>query len=208
MNKTIGQGGILESKMVLEQNKMGKVGCGCMVRFDAKTVFSDSLKELLKNNAFTDIGVKDIVQNCNASRTAFYNHFKDKYDLVCWIYKTESEQICKNFNYGEWREYHTNILEYMQKERAFYANVSSYEGQNCILDYVTSYAIHSMGHLVKRQLGVNTLPEDVETSLYMWNLARTKMVFTWIRTNDSRSAKDMSTLICNCIPEPMSSFFH
>lgn len=35
------------------------------------------------------ISVADIVENCGINRQTFYYHFKDKYDLVNWIYYNE-----------------------------------------------------------------------------------------------------------------------
>lgn len=49
-----------------------------MIKTDAKTVLAESIEDLLKRKSFTNIGVQDIVKNCDVSRTAFYNHFKDK----------------------------------------------------------------------------------------------------------------------------------
>ena len=48
-----------------------------MLKPDTKGVLANSVKELLKDNSFTDIGVQDIVRYSQVSRTAFYNHFKD-----------------------------------------------------------------------------------------------------------------------------------
>lgn len=47
-----------------------------MIKTDAKTILADSIKELLKERSFLNIGVQDIVKNCDVSRTAFYNHLK------------------------------------------------------------------------------------------------------------------------------------
>ena len=179
-----------------------------MLKPDTKGVLANSVKELLKENLFTDIGVQDIVRYSRVSRTAFYNHFKDKYDLVCWIYRTDADQICKGFTGENWRKYHTRLLEYMLKERDYYINVSSYHGQNCIEDYVTDYAVECMESHLKRELGVCELSEEVMISLYMWNLTRTTVIFRWIRSKDNRSPKEITQLICGCIPEPISAFYH
>lgn len=184
-----------------------RIGCEQMVKVETKELLANSLKELLKDNSFASIGVRDIVKNCGISRTAFYNHFQDKYDLISWIYRTESEQICKGFDNAEWREYHTRVLEYMLNEKDYYMNISSYQGQNSIQSYITSYVMESMERHLKRQLGVNKLSEDIETSLYMWNSTRTVLVFKWIRNTGNKSPKEMSNLICNCVPEPIRLYY-
>lgn len=178
-----------------------------MIKTDAKTVLAESIEDLLKRKSFTNIGVQDIVKNCDVSRTAFYNHFKDKYDLVSWIYRRDVEEIYRKRETFDWKEYHTQILEYMLTKRDFYVNVSMYEGQNCILDYITSYAILCMEMQMRNELGLSELPEDVALAIYMWNLASSRLTFTWLKEKDERKPEEITNLICNCVPEPIRKYY-
>ena len=54
-----------------------------------KQALANSLKELMNTQGFSKISVKDIVEKCGMNRKSFYYHFKDKYDLVNWIFYTE-----------------------------------------------------------------------------------------------------------------------
>lgn len=47
---------------------------------------------------FDKINVAQICQRCNMSRKSFYYHFKDKYDLVNWIFDTEFMELIKHEN--------------------------------------------------------------------------------------------------------------
>jgi YidC/Oxa1 family membrane protein insertase len=47
-----------------------------------KLALANSSKGLMVKEAFSNISVKDIVDDCGLTRQAFYYHFKDKYDLV------------------------------------------------------------------------------------------------------------------------------
>ena len=51
-----------------------------------KETFAKALKELLQERPLTKISVKDITEQCELSRNAFYYHFKDKYELINWIF--------------------------------------------------------------------------------------------------------------------------
>jgi AcrR family transcriptional regulator len=53
---------------------------------DNDSILADALLELLKEKPFEEVTVEDIVNKCGASRPTFYRHFKDKYDLMDWIY--------------------------------------------------------------------------------------------------------------------------
>lgn len=43
----------------------------------------------MKTTPFSKISVGDICEKCEMNRKSFYYHFKDKYDLINWIYSTE-----------------------------------------------------------------------------------------------------------------------
>jgi AcrR family transcriptional regulator len=58
-----------------------------------KALFS-ALSSLLKQYKFSKITVHDICTEALVSRTAFYTHFKDKYDLLQkWLEKIKSELL-------------------------------------------------------------------------------------------------------------------
>ena len=54
-----------------------------------KRALASSLKSLMETKPFSKISVADICASCDMNRKSFYYHFKDKYDLVEWIFNTE-----------------------------------------------------------------------------------------------------------------------
>ena len=54
-----------------------------------KRALALAMKELMKTTPFSKISVGDICEKCEMNRKSFYYHFKDKYDLINWIYSTE-----------------------------------------------------------------------------------------------------------------------
>ena len=54
-----------------------------------KRALAVALKELVERRPFSKISIGDICEQSAISRKSFYNHYKDKYDLVNWIYYTE-----------------------------------------------------------------------------------------------------------------------
>lgn len=63
-----------------------------------KRALAASLKELMAEQPFDKINVAQICQRCNMNRKSFYYHFKDKYDLVNWIFDTEFIELIKHEN--------------------------------------------------------------------------------------------------------------
>ena len=54
-----------------------------------KKAIAESLKKLMKEKPFEKISVAEICEECGLTRKSFYYHFKDKYDLVSWIFDHE-----------------------------------------------------------------------------------------------------------------------
>ena len=51
-----------------------------------KKALAEALKELMEEKSFEKINIGDICEKCEMNRKSFYYHFKDKYDLVNWIF--------------------------------------------------------------------------------------------------------------------------
>ena len=54
-----------------------------------KKALATALKDLMSEMSFEKITISDICEKCDMNRKSFYYHFKDKYDLVNWIFDTE-----------------------------------------------------------------------------------------------------------------------
>ncbi|MGI6343508.1 MAG: TetR/AcrR family transcriptional regulator C-terminal domain-containing protein [Bacillota bacterium] len=100
-----------------------------------KLALSQAMKELLAERPLEKIRVADITERCKLNRQTFYYHFKDKYDLVHWIFYTEFlADIQGSFESFGW-ELIERICDYFYRNRAFYRNALSVRGQNSFTDY-------------------------------------------------------------------------
>jgi probable dihydroxyacetone kinase regulator len=105
-----------------------------------KMALANSLKGLMAKTAFNKICVSDIVDNCGLTRQAFYYHFKDKYDLMNWIYYTETACFMNSYNKVEhWMDGLTDLCNYMRQNKTFYINALNTTGQNSFQEYLHDY---------------------------------------------------------------------
>jgi len=111
-----------------------------------KNALSAAMKELMTKYPMEKIKIGDIVERCNMNRQSFYYHFKDKYDLVNWIFYTEFfANIQDSMETSAW-DLLENICEYFSENRHFYSNALNVRGQNSFVEYfteVTHPLIHS-----------------------------------------------------------------
>jgi len=105
-----------------------------------KLALANSLKGLMVKTAFNKISVSDIVDNCGLTRQAFYYHFRDKYDLMNWIYYTETACFMNSYNKVEhWLDGLTDLCNYMRRNKTFYINALNTSGQNSFQEYLHDY---------------------------------------------------------------------
>lgn len=104
-----------------------------------KNAIAASIKELMRKKPLQKISVADIMENSKINRQTFYYHFKDKYDLVDWIYYNEVvSAVTQHRTFKELDEVVFDVLNAMKKEQYFYTNAFSVTGQNAFQDYFFS----------------------------------------------------------------------
>lgn len=115
-----------------------------------KKALATALKELMAERPLSKISVGDICERCNMNRKSFYYHFKDKFDLVNWVFYTEFVEQLMAQERPDARSFLEGICAYFHKNRAFYVNALKQTGQNSFSEYFADVmrpilTIHYMG---------------------------------------------------------------
>jgi len=96
-----------------------------------KKVIAYSFKTLMQKESFAKISVSDIMKKADLRRQTFYYHFQDKYELIEWIYHTESqENISDLLDFERWDSILKQIFVYFDREQKFYRNALAVYEQN------------------------------------------------------------------------------
>ncbi len=100
-----------------------------------KKALAASLKALMKKEPFSKISISQICQGCGMNRKSFYYHFRDKYDLVNWIFYTEFLLSIRLTDYQKSWDFMKDICAYFYDERDFYKKAFLIEGQNSFQEF-------------------------------------------------------------------------
>lgn len=95
-----------------------------MKKKTSKQIFADAIRELAKDKPIDKITVKEIVEKSGLSLQTFYNHFRDKADLVLWVHKSATEQMFKKMDgvdYG-FRDVLRENVRFYRENRDFLLN--------------------------------------------------------------------------------------
>ncbi len=100
-----------------------------------KNALAVSMKKLMEKKPFSKISVGDICEDCGMNRKSFYYHFRDKYDLVNWIFYVD---FIERMEWSSWRnggDMLEALCSHFYRERLFYQNALQVEGQNSFREY-------------------------------------------------------------------------
>lgn len=108
-----------------------------------KYMVAKGTRELLETKDFAEISVGDICKYCHISRNTFYYHFKDKYDVISWIFYSEITPIIgESLSVDNWADSLLALCRYLQKNKEFYIKALNIEGQNsfseCLMEFYLS----------------------------------------------------------------------
>jgi AcrR family transcriptional regulator len=99
-----------------------------------KLWIADKMKDLMKVKSIDKIRITEICTAAEIERSTFYYHFKDKYDLVAWIFFKDAEG--------------TNIIDVqdaaaglnkMKQSILFYRRAYEDTSQNALWQYMHEY---------------------------------------------------------------------
>ena len=135
-----------------------------------KQALAGALKELIEQQSFEKISVSDICEGCGMNRKSFYYHFKDKYDLVNWIFDTEFVELNQNYDlethllsqsFDERWQSIAVICHYFYENRTFYRRVLKVDGQNSFASHFREFIRPMLRFRVEHLLEMEDVPELV-----------------------------------------------
>ena len=95
-----------------------------------RVAIADSMKILLRTNPIEKITIDQILEKAGVSRRSFYRYFKDKYDLLEWIYNYDFCRFVEVRPEKSIWAYYPDILRSLRSDPEFYSSAFVYSGQN------------------------------------------------------------------------------
>lgn len=125
-----------------------------------RKLIAQSFKGLMQKYPFEKITIKMISDEAGVIRPTFYNHFRDKYDLLEWIFNTEIiEEARSLLSHGMKVEAIKFIFRCLISEKTFYRKAFLLTGQNSFEDIVIKYFTELFLFAMEKQ-PATILPKD------------------------------------------------
>lgn len=95
-----------------------------------KLAIAEAMKTLMRSNPIEKITIRQIQEAAGVSRRSFYRYFRDKFDLLEWIYNYEFCRYVEVLPEKSIWDYYPDILKGLRSDPAFYYRAFSFQGQN------------------------------------------------------------------------------
>lgn len=118
-----------------------------------KRALAEALKELMEEKPFEKITIGDICERCEMNRKSFYYHFKDKYDLVNWIFDTELTATVHMKEYDDTWLLFTDVCRFFYDNRSFYRKALCIRGQNSFFEHFRELLLSIIADILQDMLG-------------------------------------------------------
>ena len=176
---------------------------------DVKKILANALLNLCQKQSLQSITVSQLLKETGVSRQTFYNHFKDKNDLICYIYDT---YIVPDFD-----EHHMDIDSYesliqtfqnIKKYHKFMKQACQIEGQNCLKDYIVEHCQQFDLKWHQNLYGSDPMPDDLKFATIYHANASSSMTLSWILSNMPVPCEEIVDMIVQMRGLGMDKLFH
>ncbi|ADU73350.1 MAG TPA: TetR family transcriptional regulator [Hungateiclostridium thermocellum] len=156
-----------------------------------KQLIAQTLKKLMLNTPLDKISVQEIVDACGLNRKTFYYHFRDKQDLVCWIFDTEFASLTDaNHNNSVLDE----LVEHLYKNRDFYVAALTSNVQNNLSEHFFRIIYESVREKAQEVLGENKIaPAEFDMIVNYFANAIVGTITQWARDGMKSPPYEYST---------------
>ena len=163
-----------------------------------KLWIAEKMRALLKQKPLEKIRVTEICQAAGIERPTFYYHFRDKYDLMAWIFcraAAETDVVSVESSAEAMRRMKSDILFY----RRAYEDAS----QNALWKYMHEYFVRRYTALAKEKLGADVLDAQLVYSIRFYCMGAVGMTQEWVLNDDITSAETVVRMMFASMPENM-----
>lgn len=162
-----------------------------------KRALADSLKKLMEKKPLSKITIKDITEECGVNRHTFYYHFKDIYDLVEWIYISESENALGGSSiHGTWQQGMRQLFAYALNNKKFIMGTFRSLSKEYLTKFLYRQAFDLIHKVVEEES--ETIPISEEKKNFVANFyayAIGGIVLSWIEKGMRQDPEEITEML-------------
>lgn len=167
-----------------------------------KIWIADTMKKLMAKKPIEKIRVTEICREAEIERPTFYYHFKDKYDLVAWVFfhdAFETDVISLKSA--------ADSMNKMRNDFVFYKRAYEDTSQNPLWQYMLEYFTNRYSQEAMRLLEKDSLDTQLKYSIRLYCYGAVGMTREWLLTDNITPAETIVKMMFSSMPENLRSIF-
>lgn len=182
-----------------------------MKKKTTKQILAESFLELAETKRIDKITITDITNNCGMSQPTFYNHFKDKYDLIVWIHLISSEQVMSKIgvNGYMWRDTLFDGAKGFYENRDFVLNALKHtSGQDSFIENLRRINTDLLTTEVRKKLMTEHIPDEISGMIKIYVYGTVQYLLEWLLSKPLLSPEQVAELWEMSLPEPLKQYLY
>lgn len=168
----------------------------------------ETFVEMVKEKPLEQIRVQDIVERAGVSKSTFYRLFRDKYEVMNSMYHAEMDSIVEQLSdLRNWKEWSRVEMEHIRRNKAFYRNIVSYEGQNSFFDFLVWFYRRNAKREIQRKLDCETISEKMQFAMEARSVMGAYSIVQWIKNDCVVEPEELVKYANECIPACIRKFY-
>ncbi len=168
-----------------------------------------SLKELLYKRSINDISVADIADNAGLSSRTFYNHFRDKYELLSFFYNDSVEKLWfKGGKRNSLKEFFLNVENYLCEGDNYrgYVNALTYYGQNDLRTEVENRGVKDLIRLLEWTGYPDPISSELCATMHFFMCGISRLIDLYALNHSALNSEWLFSFWLNCLPVELANY--
>lgn len=170
-----------------------------------KKMYADAIIHLAKDKPLAKITINDLLKTSCTAKQTFYNHFRDKYDLINYIFRMYETRII----YSEeitWAEYLKKVLDFCLEQKKFFVAAAGMEGQNNFADFFVTHVVENFETRLCSICGNEPLTEELRFTIRFYAYGARGVFWQWIIDGMEESTEQLAKMIYQAMSDSLKTY--
>ncbi|MBR6823997.1 MAG: TetR family transcriptional regulator [Firmicutes bacterium] len=166
-----------------------------------------SFNNLLAEMDFQKISVEMIIQDAGVSRSTFYRHFQDKYEVMNANFKNLFDYYVAPERSSNYQELYSQLFAHVQNNIKMFRRALASTGFNCFNNFVYEYSYESALNITRMNRGGKgfTPVEALQVGVFCSGICTVFHRLT--EPSDQLNADDAAGALFEMMPESLKNYW-
>lgn len=175
---------------------------------DTKNNFAYAFVDLLEHKTVEKITITELCAYANYSRETFYYHFKDKYDLMSWIYYAQMMwHVDKYYGTEDFYIMISRIEKGIKNLESFYMSGFSEQRHESLENSMIEHSTNVYTKMANLALDSEEINEEMEFLIQFSAAGSVHMVKHWLTEKNQLNHRDFARLLVDSLSPKLSNLF-